>query len=57
MWFVYIEGHGKTEFDTDEQEEMTECVKGWLETHQIEAITVIEGRDITGEVLSEIEKE
>ena len=55
MWFVYVEGHGKYEFDSDEQEEMTECVRDYLKAHQGEAITVIEGKDITTEVLREVE--
>lgn len=55
MWFVYVEGHGITEFDDSEQKEMTECVRDYLQTHQSEAITVIEGKDITGQVQTEIE--
>ena len=56
MWFVYVQDHGITEFGPSEQEEMTECAKGYLETHQAEAVTVIEGRDITPQVMSEIER-
>lgn len=55
MWFVYVQDHGISECsDTDELD--TE-VKSWLETHHPEAITVIEGEDITGIVLSAIEAE
>jgi len=54
MWFVYITGHGKYEFEPDEQEEMTECVRDYLKTQQAEAITVIEGKDVTSSVLAEI---
>jgi len=51
MWFVYVEGHGKYEFEQSEQEEMTECVRDYLKSHQADAITVIEGNDITSQVL------
>lgn len=52
MWFVYISGHGIREFDESGQDEMTEYVKTALDIHQPDAITVIEGKDITGEVMN-----
>jgi len=54
MWFVYVEGHGKYEYLSDEQKEMTECVRECLKAHQVEAITVVEGEDITNQVMASI---
>lgn len=52
MWFVYVQGHGISEsFNVDE---LDREVRGWLETHKSETITVIEGEDITSAVLSNL---
>jgi len=53
MWHLYVEGHGLCPY-TD-WEELEEVVKEWLKSHHPEAIVIIEGKDITDQVLSNLE--
>lgn len=54
MWFLYVEGHGIWEYD--EEDKLEEAVKEWLESHRPDAITVIEGKDITSEVIRTVRR-
>lgn len=55
MWFLYVQGHGIQEFDNKELDELTNAVKETLESHQPDAITVIEGEDMTSMVIAKAE--
>lgn len=57
MWFLYVEGHGVREFDNNEADELHEAVIDELECHQADAITVIEGRDVTSDVINDTRKD
>lgn len=52
MWFLYVQGHGIREFDDTEADELKQAVRGELELHSSDAITVIEGRDVTNDVIT-----
>lgn len=57
MWFLYVEGHGIREFDGDEADELHKAVIDELQCHQAETITIIEGEDITGQVINDARRD